>query len=116
MCTEFYTNSVGQMSTTSLTFHAFGVSGFQLRNTEYSNGEITFNLSQDKHNLRCPICHSGKVKCKGKRYRRLCSVPIGNKRTFIAFDHQRVECEECNRIRYVNVNFVEKEKQHTRGF
>ena len=104
------------MSTTSLMFHAFGISGFQLKNTEYSNGEITFNLSQDKHNLRCPICHSSKVKRRGKRHRRLRSVPIGNKRTFIAFDHQRVECEECNCIRYVKVNFVEKEKQHTRSF
>ncbi len=104
------------MSTTSLMFQAFGVSGFQLKNTDYSNGEITFNLSQDKHNLRCSVCHSSKVKRKGKRYRKLRSVPIGNKPTFIAFHHQRVECEECNHTRYVNVNFVEKEKRHTRKF
>jgi transposase len=104
------------MSTTSLMFHGFGVSGFQLQNTDYSNGEITFNLSQDKHNLRCSVCHSSKVKRRGKRYRKLRSVPIGNKSTFIAFNHQRVECKECNCVRYVKVNFVEKEKQHTRSF
>ncbi len=104
------------MSTTSLMFYGFGVSGFQLQNTDYSNGEITFNLYQDKHNLRCSVCHSSKVKRRGKRYRKLRSVPIGNKPTFIAFHHQRVECEECNNIRYVKVNFVEKEKQHTRSF
>lgn len=104
------------MSTTSLMYHSFGVTGFQLKNTEYSKGEITFNLSQDKHNLRCPVCQSSKVKRRGKRYRKLNSVPIGNKPTFIAFHHQRIECEECNRVRYVKVNFVEKEKQHTRSF
>ena len=104
------------MSTTSLMFHGFGVSGFQLQNTDYSNGEITFNLSQDKYNLRCSVCHSSKVKRRGKRYRKLRSVPIGNKPTFIAFHHQRIECEECNSVRYVKVNFVEKEKQHTRNF
>jgi transposase len=101
---------------TSLMFHALGVKGFQLQRTDFSSGEITFHLSQDPLNLRCPICRSSKVLRRGKRKRRIRSVPIGSKMTFISFQHQRVACLECNVIRYIKVNFVAKNKQHTRAF
>jgi transposase len=39
---------------TSLLFHAFGVQGFQLKKTDFANGNVEFHLSQDRHNLRCP--------------------------------------------------------------
>ncbi len=101
---------------TSLLFHAFGVKGFQLKKTEFKNGEVVFYLDQDPHELRCSLFKSTKVLRRGKRERKVTSVPIGKKKTFISFPHQRVECIECGAIRYVKVNFVEKNKQHTRSF
>lgn len=101
---------------TSLLFQAFGVQGFQLKKTEFKNGNVIFHLSQDRHSLRCPECKSSHVVCRGKRDRTFRSIPIGNKKTFIVAPHQRVECSECGCIRYVRFNFAEPKKQHTRAF
>jgi len=101
---------------TSLLFHAFGIQGFQLKSTEFTNGNVMFHLSQDPYNLRCPECKSSKVIRRGKRNRTLRSIPIGNKKTFIEVPHQRVECLECGVLRYINLKFAEPKKQHTRAF
>ncbi len=101
---------------TSLLFHAFGIQGFQLKKTEFANGNIIFHLSQDPHNLRCSGCKSSRVIKRGKRVRTLRSIPIGNKKTFIEVPHQRVKCLECGVLRYINLKFAEPKKQHTRAF
>ncbi len=101
---------------TSLLFHAFGVQGFQLKKTEFTDGNVLFHLKQDRHNLRCSVCKSSHVICRGKRDRIFRSIPIGNKKTFLAVPHQRVECTECGAIRPINLNFAESRKRHTRAF
>jgi transposase len=103
------------MSTTLL-FHAFGIRGYQYVKSEFSKGAVTFYISQDRHNLRCPVCQSSRLKCRGKRIRKFRSVPIGNKKTFIVLPVQRVFCSECENVSYVKVNFAQRKKRYTRSF
>ena len=103
------------MSTTLL-FHAFGIRGYQYVKTDYSNGSVTFHISQDRHNPRCPVCRSPRLICRGKRVGTFRSVPIGNKKTFIVLPVQRVFCTECEAVSYVKVKFAERKKRYTRSF
>lgn len=101
---------------TSLLFHAFGIRGYQLVMSNFKEGKVFFHFSQDRHNLRCPVCKSPRVACRGKRVRTFRSVPIGNKQTFVVLPVQRVFCEKCQVFHYVEVKFAEPKKQHTRAF
>ena len=103
------------MSTTLL-FHAFGIRGYQYVKTDYSIGSVTFHISQDRHNLRCPVCQSPRSICRGKRVGTFRSVPIGNKKTFIVLPVQRVFCTECEAVSYVKVKFAERKKRYARSF
>jgi len=101
---------------TSLLFHAFGIRGYQLQKTEFSEGNVYFHITQDRNNLRCPVCKSSKVICRGKKIRTFKSVPIGHHKTFIVLPVQRVFCDECTSIGSVQIQFAEQKKRFTRAF
>ena len=65
------------MSTTIL-YNGFGIQGYQHVHTKVPSGAIYFRVRQDVFNLRCPVCGSYNVKCRGKLMRRFCTVPIGS--------------------------------------
>ena len=63
----------------SLLYHAFGVrEGYDYVRTDYRDGCVKFTLAVQEDLLVCPECKSRKVVRKGRRYRRLQTVPIGN--------------------------------------
>ena len=101
---------------TSLMFHGFGIRGYQLQKTEYKKGNIYFHITQDKHNLRCPVCKSPRIIRKGFRLREFRSVPIGNKKTFIVLPAPRIYCSECDRHHYVKISFAEPKRRYTHAF
>ncbi len=65
----------------SLLYHAFGVrEGYEYARTAYVNGRVEFHLAVREELLVCPECRSTtEVIRKGKRTRRIRSVPIGFK-------------------------------------
>ncbi len=101
---------------TSLLFHGLGIRGYQLQKTEFVKGCIYFYVTQDKHNMRCPVCMSPRVIKKGFRFREFRSVPIGCKKTFIVLRAPRIFCKECERHHYVKVAFAEPMKRYTHAF
>lgn len=101
---------------TSLPFHAFGIQGFQLKKSEFANGNVVFRLEQDRHNLGCSICKSSRAIARGKRDGTFRSIPIGTKKTFVALPRRRMERMECGAIRPINLNFAEPRKRHARAF
>jgi transposase len=103
------------MSTVIL-YHGFGIQGYQHVHTKVHGGAIHFRVRQDVFNLRCPVCGSYKVKCRGKVMRRFRTVPIGSKPVWIEFLVPRVFCLLCNIVRQVRVRFAFRRRSYTRAF
>jgi len=68
---------------TSLLYHAFGIIGYFYQSTHFIAGIIIVAIQEDRWRLRCPICRSRDVYCRGKSARRFRTVPIGGKAVFI---------------------------------
>jgi len=60
----------------SLLYHAFGVrDGYEYVKTEYGEGRVEFHLVVKEQKLVCPKCGAGPAMRRGKRWRRLRTVP-----------------------------------------
>ena len=82
----------------SLLYHAFGVrEGYEYVRTEYPQGRIEFTLAVKKQLLVCPECQSRNVVRKGKRYRRIHTVPIGFKSVVLKTEVPQCECKGCGK-------------------
>ena len=101
---------------TSLLYHAFGIIGYFYQNTRYIANAIMVAIREDQWRLRCPICRSRKVLCRGKVIRRFRTIPIGQKAVYIDLPVQRVQCSKCQAVRQVKVRFADERKGYTRVF
>jgi transposase len=82
----------------SLLYHAFGVrEGYEYVRTNYRGGSIEFTLAVKKERLVCPACQSAEVTRKGRRYRRLQTVPIGLKPVFLRTEVPQCKCGACGK-------------------
>ena len=64
----------------SLLYHAFGVrEGYEYVRTEYHRGKVEFHLAVTDRLLVCPHCQGREMFRKGKRFRRIQTVPFGLK-------------------------------------
>ena len=68
---------------TSLLYHGFGIQGYQYKRTQYDGGAVTFTISQEQSEYRCPVCRSRRVMRKGLVPRRFRTLPIGGKPVFV---------------------------------
>lgn len=83
----------------SLLYHAFGVrEGYDYVRTEYHQGCVEFHLAVQSRRLVCPDCQSQEVIRKGKRLRRIRSVPIGLKPVFLVTEVPRCQCCGCGHV------------------
>ena len=82
----------------SLLYHAFGVrEGYEYVRTEYPEGRIEFTLAVRRSLLVCPACQSKDVVRKGKRYRRIQTVPIGFKAVVLKTEVPLCTCKSCGK-------------------
>jgi transposase len=82
----------------SLLYHAFGVrDGYEYVRTDYRHGCVEFTLAVQDKLLVCPQCESREVVRKGKRYRRLQTVPIGFKPVFLRTEVPQCACKSCGK-------------------
>ncbi len=80
----------------SLLYHAFGVrEGYEYRSTKYVEGRIEFHLVVKDQELSCPHCHSQDVWRRGKRQRRVHTLPIGPKPVVLVVEVPKCECRAC---------------------
>ena len=83
----------------SLLYHAFGVrEGYDYVRTEYHQGSVEFHLAVQGEWLICPHCPESEVIRKGKRFRRIQTVPIGLKPVFLVTEVPRCQCQACGRV------------------
>ncbi len=101
---------------TSLLYHAFGIIGYFYQSTRYIANAIVVAIKEDQWHLRCPVCRSRNVFCRGKVIRRFRTIPIGQKAVYIDLPVQRVECTKCQAVRQVKVRFADERKGYTRAF
>ena len=83
----------------SLLYHAFGVrEGYDYVRTEYHHGTVEFHLAVQVRLLVCPHCQERDVIRKGKRFRRIQTVPIGRKPVFLVTEVPRCQCRQCGQV------------------
>jgi len=82
----------------SLLYHAFGVrEGYEYQKTEYVEGRVEFHLRAKDELLKCPDCGHEPVRRRGRRGRRIRTVPIGLKEVVLVTEVPRCQCQECGK-------------------
>lgn len=101
---------------TSLMYHAFGLTGFDYKRTDYVSGNIMFHIYPKPKLIRCPLCHSFKVIKRGQYQRWVKTVPIGQKPVWLIVDVPRVECKKCQHVRRIDIQFADERRWYSRAF
>ena len=101
---------------TSMLYHAFGVSGVKYLATDYSNSKVTFHAEMTHQCLQCPKCSGSRFKFRGNYVRNFRMVPFGKKPCFLSLILHRVECRDCGHLYRPILPFMPKSKRMTRAF
>ncbi len=101
----------------SLLYSMFGVKGaFRYQATDYEAGAATFRIASVSDALRCPCCGGREVIRRGVVLRRIRTLPIGSRPTWIQLNVQRVWCVQCRRVQQIALPFADPFKSYTRAF
>ena len=95
---------------TSLLYHAFGLTDLEYIKTEYKGGTIIFHVRTKEDKLRCSNCQSYHVIKKGFVERTFRTVPIGLKPVYLKARIQRLMCKDCGVIRQEHIRFADEKK------
>jgi len=101
---------------TSLLYHAFGLTDCQYQATNFIDSNVYFKVSLNKRLIRCPECRHRKVTIKEFIPRTIKTIPIGKKSVFIQLDIPRVYCLKCLITRQVKLPFARPHSRYTRSF
>lgn len=100
---------------TSLLYHAFGLSGYDYVNTAYEGGRVIFTIRQRRHTYRCSVCGRREVSPHGHQQREFKTIPIGGKPVVVILPIPRVECQGCGVVRQVALPFADPRRSYTRA-
>jgi transposase len=101
---------------TSMLYHAFGVSGVEYTATDYSKGQIVIRAEMTTQCLQCPKCAGLHFTFRGKRIRRFHMPSVGSKKAFLDVNLHRVECQKCKHLYWPVLPFMKETKRMTRSF
>jgi len=80
----------------SLLYHAFGVrEDYEYRSTKYVEGRVEFHLAVKDEAIICPHCEEREYWRRGKRQRRINTLPIGPKQVVLVVEVPKCECRGC---------------------
>lgn len=94
----------------SILYHCFGVSKIKYVKTEFGKSRAIFSI-QLKEKI-CSRCQSSQVIQKGKKYRMLKTVPIGNRAVFIRLEIRRLYCYDCGCTAQESIEHIASFKKH----
>ena len=94
----------------SILYHCFGLSKIKYVKTEFHNGKTIFWI-QLKERV-CSRCQSIHVIQKGRKYRMLRTVPIGNRSVFLRLEIRRLHCYNCGCIAQESTEHIASIKKH----
>ena len=104
------------MSSTSLLYHGFSISGYQYVSQQFVGGQIIVRIEKDRDHYRCSCCGSADVWAQGHVERCLQTVPIGGKPVFVKLDVPRLFCFQCHVTRQGKLGFAEPRVSYIRAF
>jgi transposase len=83
----------------TLLYGVFGVDKtYRSKGTELKDGMVFVSLEPKEDLLVCPACASKEVIRKGKRFRRIQSLPIGFHPVFLEVEVPRCRCKSCGQV------------------
>jgi len=92
---------------TSLLYHAFGITGVKYTKTEFTEGQVLYHAEVDDRRFRCRNCISRKVIKFGHKIRKIRLVPIGGKTALLMLTNYRLKCQKCGHIEWIKLPFLE---------
>jgi transposase len=101
---------------TSLLYHAFGLTGYRYVRQSFQGGRVTFRIERPRERLCCPQCGSAEVWAQGGEERTFRTIPIGAKPVLLQIKVPRVLCFACGQVRQVKLGFADPKKRYTRSF
>ena len=102
--------------TTSLLYHAYGISEVEHRSTKFKGGEVIIRAEMRRESIKCPRCKGFKGIFRGRKTRRLHLPPFGKKKCFLDLILHRVQCRSCNHLYWPTLPFMPGIKRMTRSF
>lgn len=98
------------MSSTSLLYHAFGLTDQDYLKTEYKGGSIYFHIKTKEESLECSSCGSKDVIKRGVVERQFRTFPIGLKPVYLMAKVQRLHCKACGVLRQEKLSYAVEKK------
>ena len=91
---------------TSILYHCFCVRQYNYLKTEYKDGETIFHLEKKPSKQRCVDCGSRSVIKKGVKLRKIQTLPIGSRKTFLLLHLHRLQCSDCGALKQESLGEV----------
>ena len=98
---------------TSILYHGFRLQHHRYLRTEYVGGTIIFHVETAAGKRRCAQCGSRNFIKKGKKIRRIRTLPIGKRPVFLAAHLHRLWCRTCQSLRQEPVPWSRPKKRWT---
>jgi len=95
---------------TSLLYHAFGLTDQQFLKAEFKGGSVIFHIKTKDSKLRCGNCGSRKVLKSGTIDRLFRTLPIGSKHVYLFAKVQRLQCLDCGVTRQERLTYADEKK------
>ncbi|MBK8092832.1 MAG: transposase family protein [Verrucomicrobiaceae bacterium] len=71
--------------------------GYEYRSTKYVEGRVEFHLAVKDQHIECPHCQGREYWRRGKRQRRIKTLPIGPKQVVLVVEVPKCECRGCGK-------------------
>lgn len=102
------------MGTTSFCYHTLGTINYQYLTTKYQGNKVYLHMEKNPSKQRCAKCQSHNVIQKGKIYREIKTLPLGDKSLILSLHLHRLECKSCGVIALEDVEVAEAKKQYSK--
>lgn len=100
----------------SLLYHTNQITDIQVKNTEYHSSKVIFHSNYTPKKTFCPFCGHHEHHFKGNKVRVLRIAPIGLFDTFLRVKINRLKCNNCEKVWWPSLPFVNGKKRVTQSF
>lgn len=102
------------MSTTSFCYHTLGTTNYQYLTTKYEGKQVYLHMEKHPGKQTCAKCKSPAVIQKGKIYREIKTLPIGDKGLVLSLHLHRLECKACGTTALEELEVANAKKHYSK--
>lgn len=100
---------------TSFLYHCSNIQGVKYISSSYQGNRVIFDVEPQVKLFRCSCCGSRKVIRNGGRQRKIRSLKVGHKVTYVRLFQPRLRCKSCGHSRMMKLPFVDPWTPYTRA-